>query len=51
MGNATDAVKARGYILTGTNDEGGLADAIRRHALAARDGEKAEQGRERRGKN
>jgi len=51
MGNATDAVKARGYILTGTNDEGGLADAIRRHALAARNGEKAEQGRERRGKN
>ncbi|MBI3400773.1 MAG: HAD-IIB family hydrolase [Acidobacteria bacterium] len=29
MGNATDAMKARGYWVTGTNDEGGLADAIR----------------------
>ena len=29
MGNATDALKARGYRLTGTNDEGGLATAIR----------------------
>jgi Cof subfamily protein (haloacid dehalogenase superfamily) len=35
MGNATDALKMRGYRLTGTNDEGGLASAIRRHALAA----------------
>ena len=32
MGNATDAVK-RGRTVTGTNDEGGLADAIRRYAL------------------
>ena len=29
MGNATDVLKARGYRLTGTNDEGGLATAIR----------------------
>src|SRR5262249_20258187 len=28
MGNATDALKARGYRLTGGNDEGGLAEAI-----------------------
>jgi Cof subfamily protein (haloacid dehalogenase superfamily) len=33
MGNATDALKGRGYRLTGTNDEGGLAAAIRRYAL------------------
>ena len=33
MGNATDALKARGYRLTGTNDEGGLAAAIRLFAL------------------
>ena len=33
MGNATDALKARGYIQTGTNDEHGLADAVRRYAL------------------
>jgi Cof subfamily protein (haloacid dehalogenase superfamily) len=33
MGNATDALKARGYQQTGTNDEGGLAAAIRRLAL------------------
>jgi hydroxymethylpyrimidine pyrophosphatase-like HAD family hydrolase len=33
MGNAADAIKARGYHLTGTNDEAGLASAIRRHAL------------------
>ena len=32
MGNATDALKSRGYHLTGTNDEGGLATAIKRHA-------------------
>jgi hydroxymethylpyrimidine pyrophosphatase-like HAD family hydrolase len=30
MGNATDALKARGYRLTGSNDEGGLATAIGR---------------------
>ncbi len=29
MGNATDALKARGYRPTGSNDEGGLAVAIR----------------------
>jgi 5-amino-6-(5-phospho-D-ribitylamino)uracil phosphatase len=29
MGNAADAVKTRGYQLTGRNDEGGLATAIR----------------------
>ena len=29
MDNATDALKARGYRRTGSNDEGGLADAIR----------------------
>ena len=28
MGNATDAIKSRGYRVTGTNDEGGLAQAI-----------------------
>jgi Cof subfamily protein (haloacid dehalogenase superfamily) len=28
MGNATDAIKRRGYRVTGTNDEGGLAQAI-----------------------
>ena len=33
MGNATDALKSRGYILAGTNDENGLAEAVRRHAL------------------
>ena len=32
MGNATDALKARGYETTGTHDEGGLATAIRRFA-------------------
>jgi hypothetical protein len=36
MGNASDALKSRGYLLTGTNDEGGLADAIRLHALEPR---------------
>jgi Cof subfamily protein (haloacid dehalogenase superfamily) len=33
MANATDALKSRGYHLTASNDEGGLAEAIRRHAL------------------
>ena len=33
MGNATDALKSRGYHLTGSNDEAGLAEAIRRYAL------------------
>ncbi|HEV3140910.1 MAG TPA: HAD hydrolase family protein, partial [Vicinamibacterales bacterium] len=31
MGNATDALKARGYQVTGSNDEGGLATAVRNH--------------------
>lgn len=35
MGNAADIVKSRGYRLTGTNDEGGLAQAIET-ALAVR---------------
>jgi 5-amino-6-(5-phospho-D-ribitylamino)uracil phosphatase len=30
MGNATDALKGRGYDVTGSNDEDGLAQAIRR---------------------
>jgi Cof subfamily protein (haloacid dehalogenase superfamily) len=34
MGNAADTVKAHGYPVTGTNDDGGLAEAIRRYALA-----------------
>ena len=34
MGNASDAVKLKGYSLTGTNDEGGLAMAIRSHILS-----------------
>jgi Cof subfamily protein (haloacid dehalogenase superfamily) len=34
MGNATEALKSRGYHVTGTNDEQGLATAIRRFALA-----------------
>lgn len=33
MGNAAEDVR-RGRVVTGTNDEGGLADAIRRYALA-----------------
>jgi HAD superfamily hydrolase (TIGR01484 family) len=33
MGNASDAMKRRGYRLTATNDEDGLAKAIRSHAL------------------
>lgn len=45
MGNAAEAIKSRGYRLTGTNDEGGLADAIRLHALTSRLEEKGEQGR------
>jgi Cof subfamily protein (haloacid dehalogenase superfamily) len=51
MGNATDAIKSRGYTLTGTNDEGGLAAAIRRHAFGEPREEKAEQGRVRPSKN
>jgi Cof subfamily protein (haloacid dehalogenase superfamily) len=37
MGNATAALKARGYTPTGTNDEGGLATAIRLHVLTLHD--------------
>jgi hydroxymethylpyrimidine pyrophosphatase-like HAD family hydrolase len=33
MANAADALKTRGYHVTGSNDEGGLAEAIRQHAL------------------
>jgi hydroxymethylpyrimidine pyrophosphatase-like HAD family hydrolase len=33
MGNAAASVKQRGYLVTGSNDEGGLADAIARYAL------------------
>ncbi len=43
MGNATDAIKARGYRLTGTNDEGGLATAIRLHALNQHTGHKGHE--------
>ncbi len=31
MGNAAPELKARNFLQTGTNDEGGLADAIRTH--------------------
>jgi Cof subfamily protein (haloacid dehalogenase superfamily) len=33
MGNAAEAIKQRGYRATGTNDENGLATAIRQYAL------------------
>jgi Cof subfamily protein (haloacid dehalogenase superfamily) len=33
MGNAAIAIRLRGYHLTGSNDEGGLAAAIRQHAF------------------
>jgi Cof subfamily protein (haloacid dehalogenase superfamily) len=33
MGNAAEAIKQRGYRATGTNDEDGLATAIRQYAL------------------
>jgi hydroxymethylpyrimidine pyrophosphatase-like HAD family hydrolase len=33
MGNASPAVQARGFHLTASNDEDGLADAIRRFIL------------------
>ena len=36
MGNATDALKTRGYEVTGTNDEHGLAQAIATHVLTRR---------------
>jgi Cof subfamily protein (haloacid dehalogenase superfamily) len=34
MGNAAEAVKARGFQMTASNDENGLADAVRRLALS-----------------
>ncbi len=34
MGNATDALKSRGYRVTGTNDEAGLATAVRENMQA-----------------
>jgi 5-amino-6-(5-phospho-D-ribitylamino)uracil phosphatase len=34
MDNASPAVKARGFALTGSHDEGGLASAIRRYAIS-----------------
>jgi hydroxymethylpyrimidine pyrophosphatase-like HAD family hydrolase len=33
MGNAVDELKAKGWPVTGTNGQSGLADAIRRYAL------------------
>ncbi|HEY2152111.1 MAG TPA: HAD family hydrolase [Vicinamibacterales bacterium] len=35
MGNATATIKARGYHLTGSNDENGLASAIERFAFGS----------------
>jgi hydroxymethylpyrimidine pyrophosphatase-like HAD family hydrolase len=34
MGNAVDELKQRGWAVTGHNDEGGLAAAVHRFALA-----------------
>jgi hydroxymethylpyrimidine pyrophosphatase-like HAD family hydrolase len=34
MGNATDDLKSRGYYVTATNDDNGLAQAIAAHVLA-----------------
>ena len=36
MGNSTDELKQRGYLITASNDEGGVAAAIRRYALNER---------------
>jgi hydroxymethylpyrimidine pyrophosphatase-like HAD family hydrolase len=33
MGNATPAVKARANVVTGSNDDGGWADAMERYVL------------------
>ena len=33
MGNAVAPLRARGWTVTGSHDEGGLADAIRRFVL------------------
>ena len=35
MGNADDGLKSRGYVVTGSNDEGGLATALRSRVLSA----------------
>ena len=35
MGNANDGLKSRGYAVTGSNDEGGLATALRSRVLSA----------------
>jgi hypothetical protein len=37
MGNAADSLKSRGYFLTSSNDEDGLAVAIRQYALTQTD--------------
>ena len=47
MGNATDAIKARGYLRTGTNDEEGLARAIERYALLKHKGHEGHKGKTR----
>jgi hypothetical protein len=44
MGNATDAIKSRGYQPTGTNDEDGLATAIRLYALSEHKRHKRHKG-------
>jgi Cof subfamily protein (haloacid dehalogenase superfamily) len=36
MGNSTDELKRRGYLVTASNDEGGVALAIRQYALGVR---------------
>ena len=36
MGNATDALKRARYYVTGTNDDGGLAEAVKRFVLDAK---------------
>ena len=45
MGNATNEMKQRGYLPTGTNDAGGLAAAIRLHALNKQSGHKGHEGK------
>ena len=37
MGNATGALKSRGYDVTGTNNEGGLATALSHHCGVRRE--------------
>lgn len=36
MGNSVEELKQRGWVITGDNEHGGLADAIRHHALRKR---------------